>query len=137
MSRLFKSEYGVSEIIGEMLMLGITVAIIGIVAVVLYSQLTVSAREPIVAMDASTADGTTIVLRHDGGDPVSFDRLAFVVGGMRLTTASPSVQVGDTNHNGVWEPGEAIVLAMPAETASQAVYDSDTSSLMDKFTIGM
>lgn len=131
------SEEGVSEIIGEMLLLAITVVIIGAVSLVIYSQISMTASTPIVTMDASTTNGSSITLQHGGGDTVSFSQLAFVVGSTRPTTLSPSVLVGDNNHNSVWDPGETIAIAIPPGVDNLAVYDNKSNSVMDEFTIGM
>jgi FlaG/FlaF family flagellin (archaellin) len=135
--KFLESENGVSEIVGEMLLLSITVAIIAIVSVTLYSQMTVAPRAPMVTMDATTMDGSTITLQHGGGDTVSFSELSFIVGATRYTTTSTSVVTNDLNHNGVWEPGETITIPMPSGVTTLDVYDSRVNYLMDKFTIGM
>ncbi len=133
--KFIDSENGVSEIVGEMLLLSMTVAIIAIVSVVLYSQMTVAPGAPIVTIDATTVDGSTITLQHGGGDTISFSDLSFAAGGVRFTTTS--ARVNDDNANGLWDPGETIVIGMPPGSTTLEIYDSRVNKLMNKFTIGL
>ncbi len=129
-----ESEDGVSEIVGEMLMLSITVSLVAIVSVVVWSQMTASSSAPIVNIAATTEDGSTITLQHAGGDYVSYGDLLFNIDGSKFTTASAIVI--DQNSNGLWEPGDTITINMGGAT-TLAIYDNKANKLMDKFTIGM
>jgi len=131
-----ESEDGVSEIVGEMMLLSITVSLVAIVSVVLWSQMNTSVSAPLINMAATTVDGSTITLQHSGGDTMSYSDLFFNTGGTPFTTASPSVGVDDLNSNGLWEPGETITINMGGAT-TLAIYDNKANTLMDKFTIGM
>jgi hypothetical protein len=79
MDSMAHSESGVSEVVGEMLMIGLVILLIGVFAAVLGNFLPTS-RDPSVTI-LMTTDNTngTITLWHKGGDWVKEEDLTVIV----------------------------------------------------------
>lgn len=72
------NESGVSEVVGEMLMIGLAVVLISVFASVLGNFLP-SAHDPSVTI-LLTSDGDNITLWHKGGDWIKGEDLTVIVG---------------------------------------------------------
>lgn len=72
------SDSGVSEVVGEMLMIGLAVVLISVFASVLGNFLP-SAHDPSVTI-LLTSDGDTITLWHKGGEWIKGEDLTVIVG---------------------------------------------------------
>lgn len=81
-------DYGLSSVVGEMLMLAAVVVILAIVSVNAQALLP-PPRDPVVTvLVRNTTDNVTFY--HKGGDAVRVGELAVVVGKVRITHTSPS-----------------------------------------------
>ena len=78
MSRRSERESGVSEVVGEMLMIGLVILLITVFATVLGNSLP-AARDPSVTV-MMTNDTTHVVLSHKGGDWIKADEITVIIG---------------------------------------------------------
>lgn len=138
MSREFiRSEEGVTEVVGEMLLLAITVTVVAILSVVAFGIISGSQSAPIIDMTASL-NGNSLVIQHSGGDRVSYGDLSFIINGVEYNSTSPSIHPGDVNHDGTWSTGKSISIDLPQGQGNTtlAIYDNKVSKLLGSFTIG-
>lgn len=126
-----KTEEGVSEVIGELMMLLLTVTIF-IILIAAVGSLISKPRSEIVHMDALALNGTTLEIQHRGGDPVAYGNLAVIVNGHLL----PAL-VTDANSNGLWDLGEGLYLygVDTHQSLSILVYDNSARTALGDFTL--
>ncbi len=130
MIAVYGDEDAVSEVVGELMLLFITVTLFAILTVTAYALLSRPPAQPILDISASL-DGNSLTIQHLGGDSVPYGDLSIIAGGREY-----GISGGDANGNGAWDAGESITVAIPPGTASVAIYDKATGSLLEKFTIG-
>lgn len=136
--RFHASESGASEVVGEMLMLGITVTLFAILSVSVYSLLSHQDSAPIASITASMPDAGHVALHHSGGESIRYGDLSFIANGQSYNASSPSVSTGDSNNNGAWDIGETLTVKLPPGTGnvSISVYDKAKGSLLYSFQEG-
>lgn len=130
MIAVYGDEDGVSEVVGELMLLFITVTIFAILTLTVYALMSRPPGQPILDVSASL-DGNSLTIQHLGGDSVPYGDLSLIIDGREYGAGG-----GDANGNGAWDAGEAISVSLPPGTASVAIYDKATGSLLEKFTIG-
>jgi flagellin-like protein len=82
--RDFCSENGVSEVIGSIMLISIVVAAVSIIGVFFFSQ---PPPEKIPSLNAIIwNDSQKIYIRHDGGDPLSYEEIEIFVNGTDQTS---------------------------------------------------
>jgi archaeal type IV pilus assembly protein PilA len=128
--RLTDKDDAVSEIIGELMVLFITVAIFGLVVVAVNGMLSRSHTD-IVSIGAAN-NSTTITLTHMGGDSIDYQYISAIVNGNNV-----SYTKGDSNGNGLWDLGEALAVPNPppGQGLDVIVYDSGSHSVLGDFTL--
>ena len=108
MTKSPKPDRAVSDLVGTMLLLGVTVTLVGVAAFTVINQPDPSASHTArVDLVPSGAQGrTTLTLMHGGGDPVDLGmlRLVVLVNGTKVFDAAP----GPTGQ--VWRVGDAITV---------------------------
>jgi FlaG/FlaF family flagellin (archaellin) len=126
------NDEAVSEIIGEMMVLFITVAIFGLLIAVVNGMIN-RPHTDIVSIGAAN-NTTTVMLTHLGGDNVNYDFISVIVNG---NVAPYSVAAGDVNANGLWDLGEALSVAnpLPGQGLDVIVYDSRSHSVLGNFVM--
>jgi FlaG/FlaF family flagellin (archaellin) len=126
------AEDGVSEILGEMLMLAITVMIVVVLIASVSSMMSRPATQ-IVSMTVQPYNSTAIVVQHTGGDAIVFADLAVAVDGN-----SKPFQPADTNSNSLWDAGEYLyVPGVAAANGSVLVYNPRTHAVLGNFMQGV
>lgn len=78
MTLVTKRETGVSEVVGEMLMIALVIVLLSVFSAALYNFLPVD-RDPSISV-MMTNDRQNITLWHKGGDWVKYDDLSVFVG---------------------------------------------------------
>lgn len=128
---LKRQDDAVSEIIGEILMLAITVMIFAILIATVSAMISRPPTE-IVRMDVQALSDTTLTIRHMGGDTVPYTQLAVVVDGNVI-----SATASDTNANSRWDLGENLLVSgvNTSHSLRVLVYDSMTNNVLGDFTI--
>jgi len=128
--RLTDKDDAVSEIIGELMVLFITVAIFGLLIAAVNGMLS-RPHTDVVSIGAAN-NTTTITLTHMGGDSVDYLAISVIVNANSVPYAKT-----DLNGNGLWDLGE--VLAVPNPPPGQGldviVYDSGSHSVLGDFTL--
>ncbi len=127
-----KSEEAVSEIVGELMMLVITVMIFVILVATVNSMIT-KQRTEIVHMSALAMNDTTMGIQHMGGDTIAYSQLAVVING-NLISAIPADK---PPANGLWDLGETLYVygVDTRHSLSVTVYDSNTKVVLGDFTV--
>ena len=129
--RLKEREDGVSEIIGELLMLAITVMVFGLLVVAVNAMM--SRPQTIIVEISAANNSSTVYLMHAGGDSVSFSDVSVIVNG---NVAPYSASACDGNGNGLWEIGETLYVANPADPHLDVmVYDSSAKTVLGSFNL--
>lgn len=128
--RLTDKDDAVSEIIGELMVLFITVAIFGLLIAAVNGMLS-RPHTDIVTIGAAN-NTTTIMLTHMGGDSVDYRYISVIVNGNNV-----SYTKGDTNGNGQWDLGEILYAANPPanQNLNVMVYDSASSATLGEFSL--
>ena len=134
MSRTFDpSEGAVSEILGEMLLMAVTVLVF--MMLVLGVGAFMSARQPtsILTIQASAAGPTSVQLQHQGGDSLPQAAIGISVNG-----AAAAFALADTNGNGQWDVGESIIIngLDTSQRLDIVVFNKATNQALGEFTIG-
>lgn len=121
----------VSEIIGEIMMLAITVMIFAIL-IAAVSTVVSKPRTEIVHMEALALNDTTLTIRHSGGDIIAYGQIAVVIDGV----VKPAM-ASDTNANGRWDLGENLIVygVDTTKSLSVLVYDSVTNNMLGDFIV--
>ena len=128
--RITGNNEAVSEIIGELLVLFITVAIFGLL-ITAVNGLTSHQQTAIVTIAAAN-NSSTITLTHMGGDTIDYQRIGVVVNGNTV----PYTRT-DANGNSRWDLGEVLYAANPAgQGLDVIVYDSGTHAALGDFILG-
>ena len=132
-----ESEAGASETIGELMMIAITVTFFAVLSVAVVAIM-MSPSQPIrMNVQASMADGHEIAIKNSGGDCMGYASVSIIVNGIEYTYGSQSMGTDDTNKNGRWDTGEAILV--PASGSSKAntvlVYEKQSGTLIGKLEV--
>jgi FlaG/FlaF family flagellin (archaellin) len=124
------NDNAVSEIIGELMVLFITVAIFGLLIVVVNGMIN-RPHTDIVSIGAAN-NSSTVLLTHMGGDSIDFGHIGVIVNGNQITYAR-----ADGNGNGRWDLGEALAVANPptGQGLDVMVYDFASQSVLGDFTL--
>lgn len=104
LAKLSKNDRAVSDLVGTMLLLGVTVTLVGVAALAVVSQ---PAARSVAALDvvpSGSPGKTTITLTHGGGDPVDLGALRVVV----LVNGSKAFDGAAGPAGSVWRVGDAI-----------------------------
>lgn len=110
MKRSTISENGVSEIIGTILLISIVVGAAAIVSFYIFSH---SVTETIPSLQASVwNDTTTLSIRHDGGDPLSYNDVSIIVNCVDVTSKF-NMSTAPTQPWTTWTNGEVLVDLTP------------------------
>ena len=129
--RLKEREDGVSAIIGEIMMLAITVMVFGLLVVAVNAMM--SRPETIIVEISAANNSSTVYLTHAGGDSVSFSDVSVIVNG---NEAPYIASTSDGNGNGLWEIGETLYVANPADPRLNVmVYDSASKTVLGSFNL--
>ncbi|HUL62430.1 MAG TPA: type IV pilin N-terminal domain-containing protein [Methanocella sp.] len=125
------NEDAVSELIGEMMVLFITVAVFALL-IATANGLMGRPRTDIVAIGA-TNNSSTVLLTHMGGDSLAFGDIGVIVNGH----ATPYTRA-DGNDNGLWDLGEALAVASPppGQELDLIVYDAAAHAVLGEFSSG-
>jgi FlaG/FlaF family flagellin (archaellin) len=128
--RLKGNDEAVSEIIGELLVLFITVAIFGLLIVVVNGMINRPHTE-IVSIGAAN-NTTTVTLTHMGGDYIDYRYISVIVNSNSVAYAR-----SDDNGNGFWDLGENLFVANPpaGQSLDVLVYDSASSATLGDFRL--
>ena len=77
MKNLSFSESGVSEIVGALMLISVVVVVVAIMGVYLFSQ---PPAQKIPSLQVSIWNDTqTLSIKHDGGDPISYNEIKIIV----------------------------------------------------------
>jgi archaeal type IV pilus assembly protein PilA len=126
-----ETDEGISAIIGEIMMLAITVMVFGLLVVAVNAMM--SRPDTIIVEISAANNSTTVYLTHTGGDSVSFSDVSVIVNG---NEAPYSVPASDVNGNGRWEIGETLYVANPADPRLNVmVYDSASNTVIGDFNL--
>jgi archaeal type IV pilus assembly protein PilA len=128
--RLKDNNEAVSEIIGELLVLFITVAIFGLLIVVVNGMIN---RPPTDIVSIGAANNTTtVMLTHMGGDNIDYRYISVIVN----SNAVPYAR-SDDNGNELWDIGEILFVTNPpaSQSLSILVYDSASSAILGDFRL--
>ena len=130
------SDEGVTEVVGEMVLVGIMVTLFLLLTVLVYSLVTNHQGPPILDISVTMAGPNTVVISHNGGDAVSYGNLDFLVNHVDYYTTSPSVSKADKNGDGNWNVGDSVTITLPAApgTVNLLVYDKKSGSVIGSFT---
>jgi FlaG/FlaF family flagellin (archaellin) len=128
--RLIDNEKAVSEIVGELLVLFITVAIFGLLITVVNGMINRPHTE-IVSIGAAN-NSTTVTLTHMGGDNVDYGSISVIVNSNAAAFAR-----SDDNGNGLWDLGESLYVANPpaGQSLDVLVYDSASFATLGDFRL--
>jgi hypothetical protein len=121
----------VSEIIGEFMMLVITVMLFVILIATVSSMLS---RPPTQIVDMEVvASGTAIDITHKGGESIPYQDIGVVV-----NTVDQAVALADINANGLWDVGESLRVTGPGASTSfdVLIYDKLNKALLGNFRLG-
>jgi len=110
MKKIKNSDYAVSEVVGTVFILGISISLFSTVYVTLFSMESPTAT-PIVDIVGMTPDEQHIVFSHIGGDKLSIDSLVIVdIGGKEITYTLGDLLDASSKEDGFWNIGEELVI---------------------------
>ena len=110
MKKFKSSNYAVSEVVGTVFILGISISLFSTVYVTLFSMESPTAA-PIVDIVGMTPDDQHIVFSHIGGDKLSIDSLVIVdIGGKEITYTLGDLLDESSKEDGFWNIGEELVI---------------------------
>jgi len=123
---------GVSEVVGEMLMIALVVVLLSVFSAALYNFLPTD-RDPSISI-MMTSDRQNITLWHKGGDWIKYDDLMVIIGNKTdRTSFSPGkgglILVPDKT---VFDLGSNITITMPA---NQPLEGDETVKLVTSRTV--
>lgn len=125
------ADRAVSEVLGVVFMVGITViiaAIVGVFALGL-SQQAAQAEPPVaIGLESVDANADEVVLEHDGGERLSFSEITIKVRADGSTVTFPASTGASTS----WEPGATITVNTSNQTVlldGTGVYSSADGSV--------
>ena len=126
-----ENDGAVSEMIGEILVLAITVMVFGLL-VIEVNAIMVRPHTDIVNVDAAI-NGSAVTLTHIGGDPVRYSDITVIIN----STAVP-YYIADSGDGQYWETGDSLVVtALPPAGQSVAlmVYDGASKATLGEFNL--
>lgn len=110
------ADRAVSEVLGVVFMVGITViiaAVVGVFALGLSQQATQSGPPVAIGLESVDATADQVVLEHDGGERLRFSEITIKVRANGSTVTFPASAGSSTT----WEPGDTITI----DTAAPSV----------------
>jgi len=120
-----------SDLVGEMMMLAITVMIF-VILIAAVGTMTVGPHAELTHMNALALNDTTFAIQHTGGDSVVYSHLAVVVNSQLVSPAT-----ADINGNGQWDTGESIYVSTNTrQNLSITVYDRSSNTALGNFNLG-
>ena len=110
------SESGASEIVGEMMMLAITVTLFVLLSVAAYSLISGQSPAPIASLALLPVENgsNAPVFQHEGGDPIAYGNLEFIINGVQYTSSEATL----SNYDGLkdtddyWNVGDTITIKL-------------------------
>lgn len=131
------SESGASEIIGELMMITITVAFFSILSLAVFALMSNSSQTIRMNVQADMPDGHTVVVKDSGGDSLRYSSVSIIVDGEEFTSGSSSMKIDDVNGNGQWDTGESITVTIPTTVTDHTimVYEKQSGTLIGKFEV--
>ncbi|HMK46866.1 MAG TPA: type IV pilin [Methanocella sp.] len=125
------NEEALSDLIGELMMLAITV-IVFVILITAVSSMTVRPHVGITHMNALAINDTTFAVQNTGGDSVTYSHLAVVVNGQLIPPAT-----ADIDGNGQWDTGESLYISTNTrQNLSIIVYDRTQNAVLGNFNLG-
>jgi len=109
-----RNDTGVSEVVGEMLMIALVIVLLSVFSAALYNFLPVD-RDPSISVMMSN-DRQNVTLWHKGGDWVKFEDISVVIGN-ETTRVSFSRKTGNmilVPNKSVFDLGSNITVQLPA-----------------------
>ncbi len=131
------SESGASEIVGELMMIAITVAFFSLLSLAVFALMSNSPQTIRMNLQVVMPDSHTVVAKDFGGDSMLFSRVSMIVDGTEFVNGSPSMKVADANDNGEWDTGESITVSIPGAGKDHTimVYEKQSGTLIGKFEV--
>ncbi len=115
-------EYGVSEVIGAVMLIAVVSAAIAVIAVVMLSQ---PAPEKIPALEAVISNtGNAIQIFHNGGDTLQKEDFKVLVNGAEV----PESVLWPAGSDTTWSSGETLTFSSPNAQTVQIVYTKGTTA---------
>ncbi|MCD1296061.1 hypothetical protein CUJ83_13740 [Methanocella sp. CWC-04] len=131
---MLSSESAVSELVGELLILLITVAIFTILIAATYSFFS-RPQSHIVSTSVEIND-TSVIVMHSGGDSVPLGDIDVMINGAAYNLSRPGSFVSHNDGNVLWDIGEAMVFPFDTgQNLSVFVYDRASRSSLGHFMI--
>jgi FlaG/FlaF family flagellin (archaellin) len=120
----------VSEIVGELLVLFITVAVFGLLVTAVHGLIS-HPQTSIVTISAAN-NSSTVLLTHMGGDSIDYSRISVIVNANNVPYTR-----SDVNGNGLWELGEVLYAGNPpaGQGLDVLVYDSAAHVTLGDFRL--
>jgi FlaG/FlaF family flagellin (archaellin) len=136
-----KNNSAVSEVLGTVLILAISVVILASVYLAAFS-LPAPSRAPVVNAVGMTANDQDIIISHQGGDDLSLDAiLVLTVGGKDITYKIEDLMDPEDVEDGFWNIGEELVFSHDIRQLQVEVRiidpDSDSVVMMGVLQEGM
>jgi hypothetical protein len=125
-------EEAASEIVGELMLMAVTVLIFALLVLAVGSMMNRS-ETAIVTVDVQVLNGTAITLLHQGGDSLEYADLGVSINGSSLPYGQ-----ADANANGFWDVGEQMIVTglNTSERLDIVVYDRARSQALGSYIIG-
>ena len=115
-------EYGVSEVIGAVMLIAVVSAAIAVIAVVMLSQ---PAPEKIPALEAVISNtGDAVQIFHNGGDVLQKEDFKVLVDGAEV----PESVLWPAGSDNRWSSGETLTFGSPNAQTVQIVYTKGTTA---------
>jgi len=115
-------EYGVSEVIGAVMLIAVVSAAIAVIAVVMLSQ---PAPEKIPALEAVISNtGNAIQIFHNGGDTLQKEDFQVLVNGAPV----PDSVLWPAGSDTTWSSGDTLTFSSPNAQTVQIVYSKGTTA---------
>ncbi len=131
------SESGASEIVGELMMITITVVFFSILSLAVFALMSNSSQTIRMNVQVVMPDSHTVVAKDSGGDSMRFSSVSIIIDGVEFTDGSSSMKIADTNDNGRWDTGESITVSIPTAGKDHTimVYEKQSGTLIGKFEV--
>lgn len=131
------SESGASELIGELMMIAITVTFFSILSLAVFALMSSSSHTIRMDVQVTMPDSHTVVAKNSGGDSILFSSTSMIIDGVEFVDGSPSMKITDANDDGRWDTGESITVSIPdtGKDHTVLVYEKQSGTLLGKFEV--